>query len=126
MERSGKVSLWLGVFENRDDFFDYINVLYDEDGNSILSKFQTDYEITKYDPDKMESDWIEVRCNSINELLEGFSYDDIIIPQFSEVINSKNIQKYNSIILIYDFEYIKMGSQGKEIEYIGCAELKNT
>lgn len=40
MVKENKVSLWLGFYENADDFKNYIKVSYDEDGNYIPSNFQ--------------------------------------------------------------------------------------
>lgn len=52
--------------------------------------------------------------------LEGFSYDDQIIQQFN-----KSEKSYNSIILIYDFEYRgdihKIDTQNYSVEKIGSA-----
>lgn len=58
MIKENKVSLWLGFYENADDFKNYIKVSYDEDGNYIPSNFQASYAIKSYDLDAIESDWI--------------------------------------------------------------------
>ena len=58
MVKENKVSLWLGFYENADDFKNYIKVSYDEDGNYIPSNFQESYAIKSYDLDAIESDWI--------------------------------------------------------------------
>ena len=56
----------------------------------------------------------------LDVLLEGFSYDDQIIQQFN-----KSEKSYNSIILIYDFEYRgdihKIDTQNYSVEKIGSA-----
>ena len=41
MVKENKVSLWLGFYENADDFKNYIKVSYDEDGNYVGAKPKT-------------------------------------------------------------------------------------
>ena len=52
MVKENKVSLWLGFYENADNFKNYIKVSYDDDGNYIPSSFQENYAIKRYDQDK--------------------------------------------------------------------------
>lgn len=123
MIKENNVSLWLGFYENADDFKNYIKVSYDEDGNYIPSNFQASYAIKSYDLDAIESDWILERCSDVESLLAGFSGDYEIIPQFQKMLEHKNIQNYNSIILLYNFEYTGVGYVDENLEYIGCAEV---
>ena len=58
MIMENKVSLWLGNYINAEELNSYINIHYDEDGNTIPSKFQIDFDIEKYDTDAIESDRI--------------------------------------------------------------------
>lgn len=123
MEKENKVSLWLGFYENADDFMRYIKVSYDEDGNYIPSNFQETYAIKKYDLDAIESDWISEQCSDVKSLLAGFSGDYEIIPQFQKMLEHKNIQSYNSIVLLYNFEYTGVDYVDEKLEYIGCADV---
>ena len=123
MIKRNKVSLWLGLFENAEDFKDYIKVSYDEDGNYIPSKFQESYCIKRYDLDAMESDWISERCSDVESLLMGFSGDDEIIPKFQKMLENKKIEDYNSIVLLYNFEYMNVEYMDEKLEYIGCVEV---
>ncbi len=123
MVKENRVSLWLGFYENVDDFKNYIKVSYDEDGNYIPSEFQERFSIKKYDLDAMESDWITERCSDVESLLAGFSGDYEIIPQFHKMLEYKNIQNYNCIVLLYNFEYTGTGCVDEKLEYIGCADV---
>lgn len=123
MVKENKVSLWLGFYENADDFKNYIKVSYDEDGNYIPSKFQESYAIKKYDLDAIESDWISERCSDVESLLAGFSGEYEITPQFKKMLEHKNIQDYNSIVLLYNFEYTVIDYVDEKLEYIGCANV---
>ena len=123
MVKENKLSLWLGFYENADDFKNYIKVSYDEDGNYIPSNFQESYAIKSYDLDAIESDWILERCSDVESLLAGFSGDYKIIPQFQKMLEHKNIQNYNSIVLLYNFEYTGVDYVDEKLEYIGCADV---
>lgn len=123
MIKENKVSLWLGFFENADDFKNYIKISYDEEGNYIHSSFQEDYAIIKYNLDAIESDWISEKCFNAESLLAGFSGDYEIIPQFQNMLEHKNIQNYNSILLLYNFEYMHVDYIDDKLEYIGCATV---
>lgn len=123
MEKLNKVSLWLGIFELEKDFRNFVKKEYDEDGNSIPSSFQKSYDIVRYDVDTAEMDWITESCTSLKQLLNGFSSDIQIISQVKDFIPEKNISKYNSIILLYNYEYNtngkrKVKTENGEMEFI--------
>ena len=123
MEKENKVSLWLGYFEKENDFRDYMKVRYDKDGNYIPSKFQELFAIKKYNLDLSEIDWISDKCTDVELLLAGFSNDFEIIPQFKEMLENRDIVKYNSIVLFYNFGYKNNNCPTAELEYIGCANV---
>lgn len=123
MIKENKVSLWLGYFEDSNAFKEYIEVSYDEDGNYIPSKFQTHYGIKRYDLETVESDWISDRSNDVESLLAGFSGDYEIIPQFKKMLEQKKIEDYNSILLLYNFEYTNTDYIDENLEYIGCVDV---
>ena len=120
MIKKNKVSLWLGFFENKEEFIKYMNIGFDEDGNYVKSKFQEDYGIEKYDMDLIETDWIEDVATDVETLLAGFSYDFKIIPEFDIELKKLDISRYNSIILLYDFEYDNNKKNVNNMNYITC------
>ncbi|MEK4670706.1 immunity 22 family protein [Niallia sp. FSL R7-0271] len=120
------VSLWLGNFTEFDELEKYIEVKYDEDGDSIPSTFEREFKIGYYDRDLIEKDWILDAKDNIKELLMGFSYDDQLIKLFMDV---KLCSNYNTIILIYNYNYIKDGKSINsvnnyvyELNFVGTAE----
>ncbi len=123
MIKENKVSLWLGFYENADEFKNYLKVSYDDNGNYIPSKFQESYAIKKYDLDAMECDWLSKQCSDVESLLTGFSGDYEIISQFKKMLEHKNIENYNSIVLLYNFEYSNIDYVDEKLEYIGCADV---
>lgn len=120
------VSLWLGNFSNFDELEKYTEIKYDDDGNSIPSVFEKEFKLGYYDRDLIEKDWIPEAEDDIKQLLVDFSYDDQLIKQFNDVeLNSK----YNTIILINNYNYNKEGSQvtsvnekAYKLDFIGAAE----
>ena len=117
-----KVSLWLGNFASQEEFQEYFKITYKEDENSVSSEFETDFHLSYYDRDLVEKDWVNVSENNIDVLLEGFSYDEEIIMKFPKILST-----YNTIVLIYDFDYskeeLKVSNNGSgTLEFIGIAE----
>lgn len=121
--QANKVSLWLGNFEKQEDFRNYINGSYDEDGNYIASEFEKGLGIKRHDCDAVESDWIVERCAEVESLLAGFSGDSEMIPQFKKMLEGRAVENYNSIILLYHFEYTGAMDTDTKLEYIGCADV---
>ncbi|WP_026562035.1 immunity 22 family protein [Bacillus sp. J37] len=120
------VSLWLGYFSNFDEVEKYMEIKYDEDGDSIPSVFEREFKLGYYDRDLIEKDWIPDAEDDVKKLLVDFSYDDQLIKQFNnDMLNSK----YNTIILLYNYNYDKDGravnsvdKNEYKLDFIGTAE----
>ena len=123
MIEQNKVSLWLGRFESLEAFMNYIEITYDKDGNVLPSRFQTDFGIKKYDYDAVESDWISEECVDVASLLGGFSEDEILIPKFEDILKDRNLSSYNSILLIYSFDYSKGSVSNNKMDFIGSVDM---
>ncbi|MEI3614133.1 immunity 22 family protein [Pseudogracilibacillus sp. SO30301A] len=120
------VSLWLGNFSNFDELEKYTEVKYEVEGDSIPSTFERDFKLGYYDRDLIEKDWLTDSEDQIKELLMDFSYDDQLIQQFMDV---KLSSKYNTILLIYNYNYVKDGRAINSVSnneyilnFIGIAE----
>ena len=123
------VSLWLGNFSNFDRLEEYTEVKYNEDGDSIPSTFEREFKLGYYNRDLIEKDWIPNGEDDIKELLMDFSYDNQLLKQFMDF---KLSSRYNSIILIYNYNYVKDGrvinsvsNNEYELNFIGTAEYVN-
>ncbi|MBO1580126.1 immunity 22 family protein [Bacillus sp. XF8] len=118
-----KVSVWIGNFESKAELRGYINIEYTEDGDSISSIFEKNYNLDYYDRDLVEKKWISKPTNNIRDLLKGFSYSDQFIKQF-DVINHE--KEFNTAILVYNLEYDVQETKSKynnnELEFIGVAQ----
>ncbi|WP_394187204.1 immunity 22 family protein [Metabacillus halosaccharovorans] len=105
MEKQGWVSIWLGNIKDEESIGEYVDLIYDEDGESVPSQFFIDFNI---DMDETDEDTIEKAVykdssSDISILIDGCSYEEIIIPKIKNNIDLK--KTYNAVILIYNFEY---------------------
>ncbi|MDC2867291.1 immunity 22 family protein [Bacillus sp. BP-3] len=118
MEKQGTVSIWLGNIKTQNQLEKYVDLTYDEDGESIPSKFFVDFNIDRneIDEDFIEKEVLEEESDNISVLLEGCSYDEIILPKIREYVNLN--KSYNAIILIYNFEYSNLVNSSKDFDYI--------
>ena len=96
------VSIWIGNFENEEELMNYTNIEYTEDGDSISSTFEKDFNLDYYNRDLIEKKWISKSTNSVKDLLDGFSYSDQFLEQFDTIRYS---EEFNAAILIYNLEY---------------------
>ncbi|WP_454192899.1 immunity 22 family protein [Paenibacillus sp. Marseille-Q7038] len=53
-------------------------VSYSDEGDFISSIFAKHFEIRRYDDAVREAEYYEEASNDLNQLLEGFSYDEIV------------------------------------------------
>ncbi|SDC36100.1 Immunity protein 22 [Terribacillus halophilus] len=124
MEKQGWVSIWLGNINDEDSIGEYVDLTYDEDGESVPSQFFIDFNI---DMDETDEDTIEkaVYKNSssdISTLLDGCSYEEIVIPKIQKSINLK--KSYNAVILIYNFEYKNEISSTGTFDFIAATNYE--
>lgn len=105
MEKQGWVSIWLGNINDEESIGAYVGLTYDEDGESVPSQFFIDFiiDMDETDEDTIEKAVYENSSSDISALLDGCSYEEIVIPKVQKSINLK--KSYNAIILIYNFEY---------------------
>lgn len=105
MEVHGMVSIWFGNMQTQDQLDTHIDVTYDEEGGSIPARFFVDFNIDMIDVDEdfIEKEVLEEASDDISMLLTGCSYDDKILSRIKEVV--KLNKSYNSIVLIYNFQY---------------------
>lgn len=129
MEYSGMVSVWFGVSKSFENLEKYVDIEYTEDGDSIDSKFGTNFEFGYYDEDNIEICFYEDPKNNVDDILNDFSYSELIIPKIKELINGDNLAySINSVIVLYDFKYneVKSGDESEniEIKFIGTVPYK--
>lgn len=122
MEKQGVVSIWLGTFASTQLLDEYTFISYDEE-DDIKAPFFQDFRIDLLDVDDdfMEKEKIEKPSSSLSELLEGVSYDDIIVPQ----LTSTHLKRfYNTIILLYNYDYKERLRSVGNVDFIAAVHYK--
>lgn len=128
MEQIGAVSLWLGCLGSENDLAELLEVAYSEDGEYIPSKFARLFSIERYDDATREAEFYEEKFSSLAEMLEGFSYDEIIIPKLKDFPIRYPITKYNCVVLLYNFAYNQKVNVSEQencyFEFIGSVKYE--
>ncbi|PLS18868.1 hypothetical protein CVD28_00260 [Bacillus sp. M6-12] len=113
MEKEGFVSMWVGSISSPEELDSLLKISYTEDGDSIPSIFSLGFNIERYDDSLSESEFCYKSDKLIGKLLEGFSFDDVIISNVYDLLGSELTNEYNAVILLYNFYY--EGSNKKAI-----------
>lgn len=104
MESKGTVSIWLGNIEE-DDLREYTAFVYDDEGECCPSIFFSNFQIDMADVDEdfIEIDTVTKGSDRVAVLLQGCSYEEIVIPAIEQEISLT--KTYNAMILMYNFDY---------------------
>lgn len=126
MEKISYVSLWVGKFPSIKELENYLLIAYTEDGDTIPSQFEKDFNIEYFDEDFSEAHYEEVKVHKLSQLLEGCSYDDVVIPNFVEKYGEGLPTNANSLILLYDFEHTKSRDDDEihRVKYVGSVQYE--
>ncbi|MDM5428539.1 immunity 22 family protein [Bacillus mycoides] len=118
MEVHGMVSICLGNMQTQDQLDVYADATYDGEGDSIPAKFFVDFNIDMIDVDEdfIEKEVLEEASDDISVLLTGCSYDDKILSRIKEEVKLK--KSYNSIVLIYNFQYDNSVSDFEGFDFV--------
>lgn len=128
MEKEGYVSLWLGNFAKQEQVEEILQIAYSDEGDFVPSIFAMYFNITRYDDAVREAEWYEKAVADLGQLLEGFSYDDEISPKFSALCGEELSESYNTVILLYNFQYVgdhrDVVIQENHLKYMGSVEYR--
>jgi len=124
MEKEGFVSLFIGNSKSYKDLQNYILNSYTEDGDLLPSEFEKDFNIDYYNEDFREVEFYDEPSNDLRVLLEGFSYDEEIIPKFLELCGERLNQEANSVILLYNFQYNGNVNEKNQFRFLGTVQYK--
>ncbi len=103
-----KVSLWIGKSMSQKSMEKFIHISYTKSGDIKPSKFMRDFNLNYYDEDFKESEYFEETVTTFSDLLNGFSYDDVIIKNYIDLFGNNNFNfDANAALLLYNFEYSK-------------------
>lgn len=128
MEQEGVVSIWMGNTKSQEDLDGYVYLIYNDEGEWVPSQFLSDFNI---DMDDIDEHFIEkVHFNSHNdkldELLNGCSYFEKVIPNICEKSGEKIDEKVNTVILVYNYNYsgeiLNASQEGYNLNYYGSVD----
>jgi hypothetical protein len=126
MQKEGFVSFWVGNINTSEELNNLLEISYTEDGDFVPSMFARSFGIDRYDDAVREADFYDEADNSLSRLLEGFSYDEDIIPKFSSLCGAQLPSHYNVVILLYNFKYEgikkKTTINNSNLEFLGAVE----
>ncbi|MGA8942187.1 MAG: immunity 22 family protein [Thermoactinomyces sp.] len=124
MEREGFVSLFIGNSNSYEELQKYVSGNCTEDGDTIPSQFEEDFGIDYYDDDFREIEFYSESSDDLRILLEGFSYDEKIVSEFIDICGDRLDRKVNSVILLYDFQYIGNIDRASQFQFLGTVQYK--
>ncbi|WP_342559056.1 immunity 22 family protein [Metasolibacillus sp. FSL K6-0083] len=105
MQKEGFVSFWVGKINSSEELDNLLEISYTEDGDFIPSLFALSFDIERYDDAVREAEFYDNDDNLLSRLLEGFSYDNVIIPKITSLYGEQLQSNYNAVILLYNFKY---------------------
>ncbi|REK56482.1 immunity 22 family protein [Parageobacillus thermoglucosidasius] len=114
----------MGNSKSYKDLQNYILNSYTEDGDLLPSEFEKDFNIDYYNEDFREVEFYDEPSNDLRVLLEGFSYDEEIIPKFIELCGERLNQEVNSVILLYNFQYDGHVNEKNQFRFLGTVQYK--
>lgn len=128
MEKEGFVSLWVGNVQSSEELDRLLAVSYSDEGDFIPSIFAKHFNIRRYDDAVREAEYYEEASDDLNQLLEGFSYDEEIIPKFTSLVQEGLTNDFNAIVLLYNFEYtgeiVEATIQSNYFRFLGAVEYR--
>lgn len=126
MNCEGKVTLWIGNFDNAEELKEYVTLGYTADGDQIYSQFANEFDFGHTDDDSIEYVFFKCKINVISEVLSQFSYSEKIISEFIKLLEKEIFDKViNSVILLYDYVHKEDIVNGKNMVCIGSVDYYN-
>ena len=116
MEKANKVSVWLGNFDSKREFGNYMEEQFDEEGD-MTSVFMSDFAIEFIDSQFQE---VLYDDNLKKENLMSASYSE----SFLDCITA-DFSKYNCIVLLYDFNYHGTAQNTDKMIFVGVYDYSN-
>ncbi|MBC6972214.1 immunity 22 family protein [Bacillus sp. Xin] len=117
------MSLWLGNLKSKEMLQKYVEIKFDEKEDRIPSQFMRDFHIdfVDYNEDLLEITFIDISTTSIQLLLDGASYYEKIISQFTDYYGEHMLERYNAVIRVYDVEYSEANAvENRNVVFAGA------
>lgn len=117
-EKEGIVSVWYSTA-------DYASIpdSYFEEDEQGLDQWAKNYQITRYDPENMETNGCETGCTPIKEIIAPCSWSGSYGTSVIKKIEKLGDKKISWLILLFDFEYRAKKThifQDEYVNFVGC------
>jgi len=122
---AGFVSAWIGHAASSDVLDAAVSSTYTEDGDSLGSPFGRAFTIEHYDSAAREARYLERPAQSLEELLSGASYEDVVVPRLSACASSP--VEGNCVVLLYDCRHdgpTRWDSEQLALRYVGTVRYR--
>jgi hypothetical protein len=113
MIKDGIVSIWFGRFANIEELQEYLQVNYSENVDYMVSKFEGDFSIEYFDEDLREIKFLGKPTNKFSKILNGHSYFNSIISNYTSEFGDEIEGEYNCSILLYSYYYKGLNIEAK-------------
>ncbi len=122
------VSLWLGNSESEEELENYTEFDYSCDDVTTSALIQDfDIDADEIDEDSFESVYLPESSGIISVLLRGCSYEEAVVKEFQRKIGDKLHSVYNSVILVYDYQYDRKipasAGEKNQFQFMGCVKI---
>ena len=126
METENTVSIWIGNFADHSQLDHYLQINYDEDGETVPSQFliENSIDMDDIDDDFIESEVYDVKHSNLERMLKGASYEQTILRNLKEEGIKTIIPPSNTIILLYNYHYIANVVARGNTRFIGTVSYK--
>jgi len=102
-QKEGFVSVWLGNFENLEEFMDYTDFVFDEEGEAI-GQFASHSALEWFDHDFVEANFVGSSFNT-RRCLCMHSYSASFADTVAQALERARHPEDNSLFLLYDCAY---------------------
>ncbi|WP_313637003.1 immunity 22 family protein [Paenibacillus sp.] len=128
MEEEEFVSLWVGNIQTTEELNRLLAVSYSDEGDFVPSIFEKHFEIRRYEDAVREAEYYDSASSDLHQLLEGFSYDDKIVPRFEKLVQVELPSDINAVVLLYNFKYtgaiVEATIQSNYLRFLGTVEYQ--
>ncbi len=120
-ELEGTLSLWIGHFESQDELFEYVDFVYDEDGDASCP-FATDAGIRWFDHDFQEAHYSEAGLSDAANVLSRHSWSSSFVAGAERALEHASTSQDNAVFILYDFAYDPVRARprpGGRLRFVG-------
>lgn len=116
-----KVTVFLGRFKNHEELHEYVQLVYDEEGDATCALFR-ETGIEWFDEDSLEAFLFDEK-DPYKRIMEA-SFADTFKPSLKEQLTPSLLSKYNAIILFYTANHTEPVMEGAKVVRAGVFDYE--